>query len=97
MRLRYDNCYRRGRTDGWTYFIQGVDGGPIKIGSTVKPPEERIATLQCGSPVLLRYIGLVPGIHKERKVQEFFAEYRLHGEWFDENAPGLLDLIKTLR
>lgn len=66
----------------WTYFIQAVGGGPIKIGFTSRTPNERLAALQTGSPVELRIVGLLHG-NREREMHERFKDDRLHGEWFN--------------
>lgn len=68
-------------SDEWTYFVQSVDGGPIKIGYTSQHPESRLSNLQTGSPVPLRIIGLLPG-NREREMHERFKRIRKHGEWF---------------
>lgn len=74
------------------YFIQGVEGGPIKIGVSFDP-DDRLSGLQTASPVRLRIIGLVAGGPSvERKFHERLAEHRLHGEWFSD-APEVLAAI----
>lgn len=65
----------------WTYFVQSIDGGPIKIGFTSQTPDERLANLQTGSPVQLRIVGLLRG-NREREMHQRFRQYRLQGEWF---------------
>lgn len=74
------------------YFIQGVDGGPIKIGVSLDP-EERLRSLQTASPVRLRIIGLVRGGPSvEGAFHDRLARHRLHGEWFVD-APEVLAAI----
>lgn len=65
----------------WTYFVQAVSGGPIKIGFTTRKPNERLAALQTGAPVELKIVGLLAG-NREREMHERFRDARLHGEWF---------------
>jgi len=77
-----------------TYFVQGVCGGNIKIGFTSQEPIQRLRNLQTGSPVKLRFVGLIEE-DVEKKLQDKFKHLRLHGEWFD-NKPELLDYIKSL-
>jgi hypothetical protein len=78
---------------GWTYFIQaGGWSAPIKIGSTRVDPEARRRALQAGSPVPLELVGTMQGVHHERKLHERFADWRLTGEWFDADAPGLREV-----
>lgn len=68
------------------YFVQGVDGGPVKIGVS-QNAAHRLKDLQAHSPVKLRLLGVAPGtIFEERKVHERLAAHRLHGEWFADCA-----------
>jgi DNA-binding XRE family transcriptional regulator len=75
------------------YFIQGVDGGPIKIGSG-NEPEKRLRQFQPGSPVRLRLLGVIwdAGAWTERELHREFAKDRSHGEWF-HSSPRLLAYI----
>jgi hypothetical protein len=68
-------------TTVWTYFIQSVEGGPIKIGITSKDPEERLRKLQTGSPTQLRIVGLLP-LDCEKLLHSKFSKSHSHGEWF---------------
>lgn len=76
-----------------TYAIQAVNGGPIKIGSTRKPVQERLRQLQTGSPLPLRVIAELDGLHHERELHHQFADWRLEGEWFDEDAKWLMLML----
>jgi len=67
------------------YFIQSIDGGPVKIGSS-NNPTKRLEELKIGSPVPLRIIGEIAGDEKrEKQLHEKFKDCRLHGEWFSLN------------
>lgn len=48
----------------YVYFVEGV--GIVKIG-IAKNPYTRLAALQVGSPVSLRFLGFYPGGKKEEK------------------------------
>lgn len=64
------------------YFIQGEDGGPIKIGFTRYLPG-RLADLQASSPARLRVVAASEGGRDvEGVLHDRFAKHRLHGEWF---------------
>lgn len=64
------------------YFVQSVDGGPIKIGHSIAV-SSRLRSLQSSSPTALRLLLQLPGGERlERFLHEAFAEVRLHGEWF---------------
>lgn len=82
---------RRMNRGGYTYFIQGDLGGPIKIGWALNPIV-RLRELQCGSPVKLSIAGIITG-DCERELHRDFSRARLLGEWF-ANIPDLVDFIK---
>lgn len=82
---------------GSVYFVQGVYGGPVKIGFA-SDPLGRLRNLQVCSPVPLTLLATETGtIHLERKYHERFEEWRLHGEWFAWEAPGLSQMISRLQ
>lgn len=65
----------------YTYFIGG-DAGAVKIGSA-SSPVERLASLQCGSPIPLRILAVAAGGYAvEREYHRRFESARSHGEWF---------------
>lgn len=77
----------------YVYFCQATHGGPIKIGIATNPTS-RLRELQAASPYPLRMLAIIPGTHtQERRLHEHFSEWRLHGEWFDERADGLMALV----
>jgi len=78
-------------TEEWTYFVQGLEGGDIKIGYTKGPPYGRLRSLDSGSPVPLKIIGLLAG-DQEKKMHLRFASHRSRGEWF-RPASELLQFI----
>lgn len=79
------------------YFLQGLMGGPIKIGTAVEFGR-RLTAIQACSPVLLRPLYLIPeaGKEVERKLHQRFAPFRLHGEWFEPSRE-LLEYIHYLK
>lgn len=79
------------------YFVQGVDGGPIKIG-TSRDVGARIADLQCASPVRLRLLGSVPGdATLERRLHRRLAHHRVHGEWFADTVEVWRAIAETVQ
>jgi len=82
------------------YFIQGVDGGPIKIGIT-KSLRSRMIGLQGSCPVVLRVLAAVRrgGWRHEDAAHRRFKEHRLHGEWFAPHAELLahIEMVGGLR
>jgi hypothetical protein len=76
------------------YFIQGIEGGPIKIG-VARDPRDRLVSIQLMSPVRLQILGVIRGAGQpgEHRLHEQFAEHRLHGEWF-QPAPELIHYIQ---
>ena len=69
------------------YFVQGANGGPIKIG-LARNVERRIKALQASLPVILRLLYVIPNASQETELylHTMFAEHRLHGEWFKARA-----------
>jgi hypothetical protein len=69
-------------TSPTVYFIQPVDGGPIKVGIAVDV-EERLRKLQMGNWVRLRIIATCPGGRaQEKRLHKEWRKHRVHGEWF---------------
>ena len=69
----------------WIYFIQGMNGGPIKIGKTRSKVTDRLQVIQTSNPEKLKILSacqfdVVPDI--EPGIHAALSEYRLHGEWF---------------
>jgi hypothetical protein len=74
------------------YFVQGVDGGPIKIGHA-RNVADRLRAMQLGSPVQLGTLATMDGgTELETVLHERFAHLRTHGEWF-KPVPALLRWI----
>lgn len=93
-----DAYFRRNRKDGWTYLIQSVNGGPIKIGATLKEPSTRLQAIQNGNPEELRIIDTLPGIDLEPMMHRRYREWRIRGEWFEEEVLELIyDEFPVLR
>lgn len=79
------------------YFIQAIEGGPIKIGMS-QNPERRLADLQVGSPVRLRIIGVaVGGQQREAALHRRLAKHRVHGEWFADAPEVMAAIAEVLR
>lgn len=71
------------QTGRWVYLVGAQQARPVKIG-VAKSVETRIAELQIGSPLPLQLIWKTRGGRTlERALHERFAQYRIHGEWFD--------------
>lgn len=74
----------------YTYFIQSITGGPIKIGKAFNP-RDRMKMFQTGSPIELKLVGILEGDH-EREWHDCYKWARLHGEWFMD-MPDLIEDI----
>lgn len=86
---------RRLSSLGRIYFVQGISGGPIKIGWS-KWVHQRLQDMQIGSPVPLKILATIPGSQpEERRVHKRFKGIRIRGEWFDP-SPELLEFIGSL-
>jgi hypothetical protein len=88
----------KGNFSGFVYFIQGENGGPVKIGYSTDVAE-RLKDLQTGHPDTLVCLDFFPGspamealIHKDLKA------YRLrpNGEWFKPD-PYVLERMKKYK
>jgi hypothetical protein len=65
----------------YVYFIQGVNGGPIKIGHSANP-QRRLKDLRTSQP--LRILAtMMGGRKKENELHRLFSSSRTHGEWFE--------------
>lgn len=79
------------------YFVQSIDGGPVKIGRSIKP-QERLLSLQTANPDPLCVVATMPGgATVERVMHVTFAADRIRagGEWFNP-SPALAALVKEL-
>lgn len=79
------------------YFIRSVDGGPVKIGTSVNP-EGRLNALQTAHPTRLKIIGTMKGgLVVEKAIHTLFVADRLrhNGEWFHPSA-ALIDFISDI-
>ncbi len=81
---------------GGVYFVQAGEGGPIKIG-VASNVRERLQTLQTGSAVVLRLLGVAydATAPEEAALHERFAAHRIRGEWF-RPAADLLEHVAAL-
>lgn len=81
---------------GYIYFVQGEVTKNVKIGFTRNHPEQRIKTLQIGSPDRLQLLGWCYGRRTaEGTLHNRFAPRRLFGEWF-ACSPELLTFIQEV-
>lgn len=74
---------------GEVYFIQAGDGGPVKIGHTLKTTvRRRLETLQTAHHLELRLLLAVTGsVVDEQRLHRDFAALRIRGEWFRFEEP----------
>lgn len=76
------NAEYKKKYPGFVYFVQGENGGAVKIGYTIDI-KVRLKQLQTGYPDNLKILTIFPGSQAdEQSLHEKFSEYRLHGEWF---------------
>lgn len=84
---------RGASSEGFVYFIQAGEAGPIKIGWTKSVPA-RFSALQAGNAEPLRLLAVLPGrISYERALHSRFAGLLIRGEWFRPDK-GLLAFIR---
>lgn len=89
---RLKEKYSRNK-DTKTYIIRGQKTGMLKIGLSAWP-EDRRASLQCGSPDILELVYVFKS-NIEKELHKRFSESRKHREWFYPSVE-LLDFIDSL-
>ncbi len=78
------------------YFIQGIEGGLIKIGYA-EYLNKRLERIQACSPVRLKILINFHGRSlKEELIHKQFSKYRQHNEWF-EPAPEIIEYIESIK
>lgn len=85
---------------GYVYLINAVGTNKFKIGRTGATVPQRIATLQVGCPVRLRYVYhayVVNSNQVERDLHCQFACFRDFGEWFSLNHVNVKNCITLMR
>lgn len=84
------------RCDGFVYFVQAGENGPVKIGWS-QDVARRMAELQTANANRLTLIGFLRGrMEREAATHALFAHLRLEGEWF-RDTPELRAFIKQGR
>lgn len=79
----------------WVYFVQGENGGPIKIGRA-RNLWWRVRGLQAGNWVEIVLVGAVRGARElERALHVEFSSSKIRGEWF-RDTPALRQRIIEL-
>lgn len=74
---------RKPAKEGWVYYAQSLDGGPIKIGWT-NNVKARLASLNTSSPQRIVILAAEPGDRAtEAAMHRRFDAARKNGEWFD--------------
>lgn len=82
-------------TSRWVYLVGSTLTRPVKIG-VAKNAEARLDELRVGSPVPLHLIWKTRGGRAmESSLHEYFAAYRIHGEWFDFGDENPAALVAT--
>lgn len=81
--------------DRWVYLIGSNLTTPVKIGVATSV-KARLDELRVGSPVPLHIIWKTRGGRAlEHSLHEYFAPYRIHGEWFDFGDENPAALVAT--
>ncbi|MEG4521039.1 MULTISPECIES: GIY-YIG nuclease family protein [unclassified Microcoleus] len=85
---------------GYVYLISAVGTGKFKIGKTSTSVESRIAQLQTGCPIKIRYVyhAFVEDINKaEKDLHLAFKQFRKIGEWFTLQLDDIKECITLMR
>ncbi|MFI6491235.1 GIY-YIG nuclease family protein [Streptomyces sp. NPDC050564] len=79
----------------WVYLIGSALSRPVKIG-VAGNVQSRLDELRTGSPVPLHVMWKTRGDRDlEYSLHEYFAPYRIHGEWFDFDNEDPAALVAT--
>jgi hypothetical protein len=79
----------------WVYLIGSALSRPVKIG-VAGNVQNRLDELRTGSPVPLHIMWKTRGDRDlEYSLHEYFAPYRIHGEWFDFDGEDPTALVAT--
>ena len=82
-------------TARWVYLIGSALSRPAKIG-VAGNVQSRLDELRTGSPVPLHIMWKTRGDRDlEYSLHEYFAPYRIHGEWFDFGEEDPAALVAT--
>lgn len=82
-------------TARWVYLIGSALSRPVKIG-VASNVRSRLDELRTGSPVPLHIMWKTRGDRDlEYSLHEYFAPYRIHGEWFDFGDEDPAALVAT--
>jgi hypothetical protein len=87
---------RRGLREPFVYFCVAAQENEVKIGYSVNPTRRRLSLESTRHANLELFATIKGGAGIERKMHKRFAEYRIHGEWF-EASPELMAFIYSLR
>lgn len=80
----------------YAYFIQGINGGAIKIGGTINPLLT-VKSLSASYPDNLKVLLIIPERYKNvQKLQEKFEHLKLKGGWYKPDKE-IFDEIKNLK
>lgn len=81
---------------GFVYFIQAIDGGPIKIGRAANVGR-RLRMLQIGNPAILQVLAFAPGgSSEETAVHRALAKHRHRNEWFSA-SDAVIEMVNFVR
>lgn len=75
----------------YTYIIGSDESDKVKIGQTTHIAE-RLQALQTGSPVPLRLLRKISGLHHEAILHRNLKQFHSHGEWYEKTTE-LVDYI----
>lgn len=83
-------------TSDFMYFMQGENGGSIRIGYSIHPVKT-LKSLQNGYPDTLKILVVIPEYHYEvMNLEKRFEKYKTKGNWY-KPAKEILDVIEELK
>lgn len=84
------------KVNDFVYFMQGVNGGSIRIGYSINPVVT-LKSLEKGYPDKLKILLVIPGDEdKAKELQEKFEHLKLKGGWYKPDKE-IFDEIEHLK
>lgn len=82
-------------TQGYVYLMKADNLNAFKIGKTINAPEQRLSTINTGSPVVIELVTYALANDcdaVEKYLHQKFEHCRTKGEWFEFDDDSLIDV-----
>jgi hypothetical protein len=94
--VKINEYAKRLNVNDFIYFMQGENGGTIRIGYTINP-NTALKSLESGYPDKLKILLVIPGHSADAiRLQRKFDKHKLKGGWFKPDKE-IFDEIEKLK